>query len=128
MDKIVNAELKCSDAPLHIFIPNFNQIQMTDDVVSDLLLNELNFDLTIFDQGSIENNTDKTYERIKKKWKIDNMCLNIVKNGCNAPLNHVWNWFADNVKNRYICLLNNDTRVLDNFTTHIVKILNDEIQ
>lgn len=125
VDKIVNAELKCSDAPLHIFIPNFNQIQMTDDIVSDLLLNEHNFDLTIFDQGSIENSTDKTYERIKKKWKIDNRCLNIVKNGCNAPLNHVWNWFADNVKNRYICLLNNDTRVLDNFTAHIVKILND---
>lgn len=121
IDYIIDYEIKCKNK-LHIIIINLNQLKYTKRIINDLLVQTEDFDLTIFDQHSGEKGTEKYYDYLLKKWPLKNCTLNIVKNTCNAPLNHVWNWFYANTTNEYIAFLNNDMEICDNFVSDAIKI------
>jgi hypothetical protein len=41
-------------------------------------------------------------------------------------LNKVWNWFYENTDNDYLCFLNNDIRLTDNFVNDTITVLDLE--
>ena len=126
IDKIDLDEMLPCKNKIHVLIPNLNQLSYTQNIVNCLLIQDSDFDLTIFDQHSQEKFTDRYYDDLKRLWPRKNCQLNIVKNSVNAPLNHVWNWFYKHTINPYIALLNNDIEICDNFISNAEKIFEKE--
>lgn len=118
IDKIdFDGKLKCKN-DTHVLIVNLGQLELTQNLVNSLLLQDKDFDLTIFDQVSYDKYTIEWLDRLQKYWNKPNCCLNIVKNSVNAPLNHIWNWFYKNTTNKYLAYLNNDLEICDNIISH----------
>lgn len=114
----------------HILVVNINNLKYTRDCVDDLQKQNVPFDLTIVDQNSTESGTKEWYEKLKKGgWHRTDCNLNIVLNDKHEPLNHVWNLFYWTNKNDYLCFLNNDLRITDNFVRDGEEIfrLNEEV-
>jgi hypothetical protein len=106
-----------------ILIVNYNNLDFTRNCVSDIM-NQINqnFDLWVIDQNSNEIGTDDFLN------ELDNELINVVRNDKNYDLNRVWNWFYDECELEYLCFLNNDVRLTNNFTDDIIKIFDIESQ
>lgn len=110
---------------ISVLIVNLNNLQLTKDCISDLLLQDIEFDLTVIDQNSIEEGTNEFIESLyslsKPICKID-----VIKNKFNKSLNLIWNEFVDSSDNEFICLLNNDVRLCPNFLSTAINLLQIE--
>lgn len=109
------------DKNLDILIVNLNGLELTKNCVSDLL-NQINqnFTLTIVDQNSTELGTKEYLESLKEYG------IKIIYNSENVDLNRIWNDFYLNTTNEYLCYLNNDIRLTNNFVDDTIKILDKE--
>lgn len=104
-----------------ILIVNYNNLNYTRNCILDLK-NQINnnFDLWIVDQNSSEKGTLEFLNVIEKEGVI------VVRNKNNLDLNKVWNFFYENCSLEYLCFLNNDVRLTNNFTDDIHKIFATE--
>lgn len=98
---------------LDILIININNLEYTRNLMSDLR-DQKWYSLTIQDQGSTEPGTSEYLNTLDG--------ADVIFNGYNMPLNHIWNRFYDTHDGDYLCFLNNDVRVKDNFVNDIDKI------
>jgi hypothetical protein len=112
---------KYKSKDLGILIVNLNNIQLTKDIINDLN-NQINknFKIHLFDQNSSEEGTSEYLDSLERMKKII-----VIKNSENIPLNHLWNNFVNDTNYEYICFLNNDVRVTNNFTYDIIKTLDE---
>lgn len=120
-----DGKLVCSSNKTHILIVDYKLLKYTQHVISNLLVQDTKFDLTIFEQTP-DNRTVDFMEDLKSRWNMEGCVLNIVYNSTNAPLNHVWNWFYRNTTNKYLAYLNNDIEICDNFVSDGEKIFSKE--
>lgn len=106
---------------LGILIVNYNQLKLTIDCVEDLRkqINQ-NFELFVIDQNSDEKGTKESLD------KLNTGNIKIIYNNKNEDLNRVWNYFYSNCDSDYLCFLNNDIRLTNNFTDDIINIFNLE--
>lgn len=116
-----NGKLECSSNEVHILVVDYKLLKYTQHVISNLLVQDTKFDLTVFEQMP-DGKTTVYFEDLKRKWNLEGCCLNVVYNSVNAPLNHVWNWFYRNTTNKYLAFLNNDIEICDNFVSDAEKI------
>jgi len=106
---------------LGIVVVNYNNLDYTINCVDDLRkqINQ-DFELWVIDQNSKEENTDDYLN------KLYGENIKVVRNSTNMDLNRVWNYFFDECKSEYLCFLNNDIRLTNNFTDDIIKIFGVE--
>jgi hypothetical protein len=97
-----------------VLLINLNTREYTRKVIEDLLKQNTTFDLMLVDQASEENGIRDLFESVKRYWKGRGR-LDIVYNNINEPLNEVWNKFANESPNEYLCFLNSDVRIPSNF-------------
>lgn len=108
---------------LGILIVNLNNLQYTKDCISDILLqNNNNYHITLIDQNSSENGTLEYLEYLLSVDKVT-----VIKNSSNVDLNYLWNEFYKNSNTDYLCFLNNDIRLTNNFVDDTINILNNNI-
>lgn len=107
---------------IDILIVNYNNLEYTKNCILDLggQINK-NFSIYLVDQNSNEEGTADYLKSIEHCKHIK-----IFKNDSNVDLNRVWNWFYKNSKSKYLCFLNNDIRLTNNFTDDIFNIFNLE--
>jgi len=106
---------------LAIGIININNLKYTKDCIDDLLKqNNNDFTITLVDQGSIEKGT-KSY--LREVEKHDN--INVIRNKENISINKIYNEFTKNENSEYICILNNDVRLTDNYVDDTINILDN---
>jgi len=105
-----------------VLVVNINNLNYTKDCINDLL-NQTNkdFNITLIDQGSIEQGTNDYLNSLS-----DNDRIKIIRNGENVSLNKLWNNFYYNSKEDYLCYLNNDVRLTDNFIQDTIDIFEKE--
>lgn len=97
-------------------IVNFNCLYHTKNLIKDIEKQEdVIYDITIYDQNSQEPGTKEFLEMIKDKY-------NVIQNGFNRPLNHIWNEFVSNSKYDLCAFLNNDIRIPYNFLKDTINI------
>lgn len=112
---------------IHILLVNFgNTMKFTRSVVNDLIVQTADFDLTIVDNDpSFLNNNVKYFSLLAKQWKFDKRSLHIIglKNG--IALNKIWNTFYDTTTNPWLCFLNNDVCIPENFISDNLKIVEE---
>lgn len=101
---------------ISVLVINLNNFQLTKDCIDDLMCQSIDFNLTVIDQNSTE---EGTYEFLNQ---IEDIGINVIRNNHNRYLNHVWNDFVENSKDEYICLLNNDVRICDNFLSSAIQV------
>jgi len=97
-----------------VILINLNTLAYTRKAIEDLLKQNVSFDLTLIDQASVEVGIKELFESVKKHWKGRGR-LTIKYNSINEPLNEVWNTFAKESDNEYLCYLNSDVRIPCNF-------------
>ena len=97
-----------------VLLINLNTREYTRKAIEDLLKQNVPFDLTLIDQASEEVGIKELFESIKKHWNGRGR-LTIKYNSINEPLNEVWNKFAKESPNEYLCYLNSDVRIPSNF-------------
>ena len=97
-----------------VILINLNTLAYTRNCIEDLLKQNVSFDLTLIDQASEEKGIRDLFESVKKHWKGRGK-LTIKYNSINEPLNKVWNKFAQESSNQYLCYLNSDVRIPSNF-------------
>jgi len=97
-----------------VIVINLNTLEYTKNCIQDLLKQNIPFDLTLVDQASAEPGINRIFDWVKTVW--DNRgSLTIIYNSMNEPLNQVWNNFAKDSLNEYLCYLNSDVRIPPNF-------------
>jgi len=97
-----------------VIVINLNTLKYTKKCIEDLLKQNIPFDLTLVDQASIEPGIKDLFNWVKSMWN-NRGSLTIIYNDKNEPLNQVWNNFADDSSNEYLCYLNSDVRIPSNF-------------
>jgi GT2 family glycosyltransferase len=104
-----------------VLIVNYNNLGYTKDCVSDLFkqINK-NFKIWVVDQNSKEDGTEEFLK------EIESIGVTVVRNSENVDLNKVWNWFYDTCDFEYLCFLNNDVRLTNNFIDDTITILDTE--
>lgn len=104
-----------------ILVVNYNNLEYTKNCVQDII-NQINqnFDLYIVDQNSNESGTNEYLNQ------IDNESITVIRNKNNIDLNRIWNHFYLTCKSEYLCFLNNDVRLTNNFTDDIIRIFDIE--
>jgi len=106
---------------LAICIININNLGYTKDCINDLLIqNNDDFIITLVDQGSTERGTKTYLKNIEKHNKIS-----VIRNTENVSINKICNEFKNNQDSEYLCLLNNDVRLTDNFVDDTINILDN---
>lgn len=104
---------------ISVLVVNLNNLQFTKDCISDLMLQDCEFNLTIIDQNSKEEGTREYFESLPKN-------IEFIQNNENISLNRLWNWFVSRSNDPYICLLNNDVRISPNFLSSAIKVFEKE--
>lgn len=106
---------------LGVIIINRNNLKYTQDCLADLnFQTNKNFEVTLVDNGSSEK---------EQKYIIENLgevsfVANVIINKDNRPLNHLWNEFSK-FGYEYLCFLNNDVRLPDNFIDDTIRVLDE---
>lgn len=103
---------------LDILVVNRRLIEYTKQVVMDLEHNK-DYKLTIVDNGSDAD----IYNQLLKF--VVGKDIAVKRNDNNRPLNHIWNSFASESKYKYVCMLNNDVRIANNFVEHTLLTFED---
>lgn len=110
---------------ISVLVVNLNNLELTKDCINDLMIQDIEFDLTIVDQNSTEletNNFLDTVESLSNPVKS----VQVIKNDYNKSLSLIWNEFVENCKNEFACLLNNDTRLCPNFLSSAIEVFRNE--
>jgi glycosyltransferase involved in cell wall biosynthesis len=104
-----------------ILVVNYNNLNFTKQCINSIL-NQINpnYKLCVVDQNSSEEGT-KEYLNI-----LENKGIKVIRNNHNSDLNKVWNYFYKNSDTEYVCFLNNDVVVTNNFVDDIIKIFDKE--
>lgn len=113
-----------NDKKLTILIVNYNTWEYSKNLISDLLnQNNSDFRICLVDQNSSE---DETCDLIK--YAVTNGVY-VIQNTINEDLNRVWNLFYDMFDSEYLCFLNSDVRVTNNFVRDTIELLDtlDEV-
>jgi hypothetical protein len=97
-----------------VIVVNLNTLSYTKNCIKDLLKQNVSFDLTLVDQASQEKGIHELFKWAQSQWNNRGK-LNIIYNKINEPLNQMWNNFAQQSPNKYLCYLNNDVRIPSNF-------------
>lgn len=107
---------------IRVLVVNINNLNYTKNCINDLL-NQTNndFNITLIDQGSIEEGTSDYLDSLS-----DNDNITIIRNGYNVSLNKLWNDFAIENNEEYLCYLNNDVRLTNNFIQDTIDIFEKE--
>jgi SAM-dependent methyltransferase len=113
---------------ISVLIVNLNNLEYTKNCINDLLLQDIQFNLTIIDQNSSEEGTSEYLDDLFSKHSEGNFygkinILGIYNTGYNKPLNYIWNEFVENSDTEFICLLNNDVRISPNFLSSSITVL-----
>jgi len=108
---------------LGIQIVNINGLEMTKNVVDDLMKQTHQFNLTIVDQGSREEGTKEYLQSLRS---IPFINIEIIQNDHNVDLNRLWNRFYDSSREDYLCFLNNDIRLPENFVEDTINVFSRE--
>lgn len=116
-------ETKEKPNKIGILVVNYNNLEYTKNCVSDLFkqINQ-NFELWVVDQNSSEIGTKEYLNELKQTN------VSVIENNTNQDLNRVWNWFYENCESEYLCFLNNDVRISNNFTDDTINIFEKESQ
>jgi len=117
---------------ISVLVVNLNNLDYTKNCVSDLLNQDILFNLTIIDQNSSEEGTSQYLNDLFKQHlngdfygKIN--VMSIYNTGFNKPLNHIWNDFVKECDTEFVCLLNNDVRLSPNFLSSSIKVFDKEL-
>lgn len=119
------------DVRISVLVVNLNNLEFTKNCLEDLLKQDIPFNLRLIDQNSNEPGThdfiDEFFAR-HLSGEFDGIInlLEISNSGFNKPLNHIWNDFARETETEFICLLNNDVRILPNFLSSSISVLDKE--
>jgi GT2 family glycosyltransferase len=106
---------------LRVLVVNLNNKDFTKNCLDYLISQKYSeFKITVVDQDSYEHGTKEMFEKIKDDR------VEIIYNSENIPLNHVWNWFAENYNEEILCFLNNDVIIPDNFIGDIINVFSVE--
>lgn len=108
---------------LHLQVVNINGLKFTKALVSDLLRQTHQFQLTLIDQGSTEFGTSEYLQSLQEIPYID---IEIIKNDSNIDLNRLWNRLYEKSNADYLCFLNNDVRISKNFVEDTIAIFEKE--
>jgi len=92
---------------LNILIVNINNLEYTKNLIDDLLCQTVRPKIFLVDQGSTEEGTREYL------YSLDN--IYVIRNDHNVSLSRIWNNFYTMTDGGYLCFLNNDIRVPDNF-------------
>ena len=106
---------------ISVLVVNLNNLEFTKNCINDLLGQDTKSYITLIDQNSSEEGTVEYLDFISSTTDI-----NVIKNGENFPLNHLWNWFTKISETPYICLLNNDVRLSPNFLSSAIGVFEKE--
>lgn len=108
---------------MYILVVNINNLAYTQELFGDLMRQTHQFDLTIVDQGSTESGTDYFLSSL-----ADIPYVKVIRNQHNVDLNRVWNAFYSTIQRpgAYLCFLNNDVRIPNNYVEDTVAILETE--
>lgn len=113
---------------IHILLVNFgNTTNFTKQIIGDLLVQDADFDLTIIDNYSDKLKTNlEFYKLLQKNWNSSKRTLHILGLKSSIPLNHLWNYFFESVTNEWLCFLNNDICIPENFISDNIKVISKE--
>jgi len=107
---------------IHILVVNLNNIEFTKNILEDLLKQTYPFQLTVIDNNSEEEGTNKLLVNYSNKFKNKSfLFLND-----RVDLNRLWNEHYFSSQNKYLCFLNNDIRISRNFVEDTVSIFEKE--
>ena len=110
---------------ISVLVVNLNNLELTKNCINDLMMQDIEFDLTIVDQNSNELGTSDFLSEINNLLSPVKS-ITIIKNNFNKSLNLIWNEFVEDSKNEFICLLNNDVRLCPNFLSSALDVLEIE--
>jgi len=110
---------------ISVLVVNLNNLEFTKNCINDLLMQDIEFDLTLVDQNSTEEGTAEFLSQIINiTYPV--RTINIIKNQFNKSLNSIWNDFVEDCNNEFISLLNNDVRLCPNFLSSAIKVMEIE--
>jgi GT2 family glycosyltransferase len=102
---------------IHVQVININNLKYTKDLFYDLLKQSIEHKLTLIDQASEEPGTKLFFEEVEQYSHV-----NIIMNNENININKLWNNFYKKSNCPYMCFLNNDIRIPNNFLKDTVEI------
>jgi hypothetical protein len=108
---------------MHIQVVNINNLGFTKNIISDLMKQTHQIQLTVIDQGSTESGTK---EYLRSLSEVPYIGVEIIRNDKNVDLNRLWNRLYYNSKSDYLCFLNNDVRISSNFVEDTINIFEKE--
>ncbi len=120
------------DVKISVLLVNLNNLEFTKNCINDLLNQDIIFNLRIVEQNSSEAGTsdylNDFYNRHVNNGDFYGKInyLEIINSGYNRPLNHIWNEFAKSIQTPFGCLLNNDVRIVPNFLSSAIEVLEIE--
>ena len=110
---------------VHVLLVNFgNTIIYTKSTINDLLVQTEDYDLTIIDNCSANFEDNKKYFKLLyENWNFENRALHIIGIKKSIPLNTLWNAFYEITENNWLCFLNNDVCIPENFISDNIKVI-----
>lgn len=107
---------------LSVLIVNINNLAYTKSCLGDLSRQDSrDFSITLVDQGSTEPGTEDFLQSAQ-----NNLGVKVIRNGYNKPLNWIWNDFYRDSETPYLCFLNNDVKLTENFISDTIHILDTQ--
>lgn len=109
---------------LEILIVNYNNINYTKNLILDLS-KQINksFTVLVVDQNSTELNTKDILFDLQEKFSF----IKLHFNESNVDLNRVWDWFYEKSSSEFLCFLNNDITLTNNFVDDTLKTFENPI-
>ena len=114
---------------IHLVIVNINGLAYTKSIVGDLLAQTCPFLATIYDQNSCEHGTQEYLASLDNRvrhGKVNDPRLEVIQNTIHVDLNRIWNQHYYNSSSPYLCFLNNDVRITNNFIADTLAVFDAE--
>lgn len=110
---------------INVLVINFGDtFNYTLSVISDLMMQTTDFDLTIVDNnGDCFERNEIYFRMLYEHWNFTNRSLHIIGICESVPLNHLWNSFYQTTTNEWLCFLNNDVGIPVNFISDNEKVI-----
>lgn len=108
------------DKKLSVLVVNYNNLFDTRYCMIDLLNQNISdFHVWLVDQNSDEEGTEDFLKEMEGKG------VYVIRNKDNIYLNRVWNYFYKNCNSEYLCFLNNDVRLTNNYIRDTIRLLDN---
>ena len=107
---------------LRVLVVNIDNLGYTKDCIADLMRQiDHDFDLTVVDNGSTEVGTPQYLDALEANG------VKVIRHPRHESLNGIWNQFyKDNQGAKYLCYLNNDTRLACNYISSVKEVFAKE--